>query len=86
MDPKILDELSQKLAKVLPNAVTELGNDVQKNLRAALEAGLGKLNLVTREEFDVQSAVLHRTRSQVAHLEKQVAELEAQLLKKKKTK
>jgi BMFP domain-containing protein YqiC len=52
---------------------------MERNMRAVLEAGLTKLDLVTREEFDVQSAVLARTRAKLEHLEAQVAELEQAL-------
>jgi hypothetical protein len=49
---------------------------VERNLRAGLEAGLARLDLVTRDEFDIQSAVLERTRDKLSRLEQQVAELE----------
>ncbi len=54
-------------------------NDLQRNLRSGLESALARLNLVTREEFDVQAAVLARTREKLEALEKQVAELEKAL-------
>jgi BMFP domain-containing protein YqiC len=76
MDPKIIDDMAQKLAGSLPPGVQGFQHEVEKNLRAALEAMLSKLNMVNREEFDVQSAVLARTRAKLDALEKQVAELE----------
>jgi len=76
LDPKQLDDLTQRLAGSLPKGLQMLHEDVNKNLRAALEAGLGKLDLVTRAEFDVQAAVLARTRAKLSELEARVAELE----------
>ncbi|MDH5301457.1 MAG: accessory factor UbiK family protein [Gammaproteobacteria bacterium] len=76
-DAKILDELSHKLAGALPPGLQELRDDLQKNFRSTLQGALGKLDLVTREEFDVQTQVLARTRSKLETLEKQLAELEA---------
>lgn len=80
-DAKILDELSQKLAGNLPPGLQALQDDLEKNFRSTLQSALGKLDLVTREEFDVQSQVLARTRSKLEALEKQLAELEAQINK-----
>jgi BMFP domain-containing protein YqiC len=65
----------------MPGGVKDLQSDVEKNLRAQLQAGLSRLELVTREEFDVQAKVLSRTRAKLDALEQQVARLEAQLLK-----
>ncbi len=78
IDTKILDDLAQRLAKTLPTGLQVLQDDVKHNLRAGLEAGLAHLDLVTREEFDVQAAVLARTRQKLEALEKQVAEMEQQ--------
>jgi BMFP domain-containing protein YqiC len=83
MDPKLLDDLAQKLAHSVPESLQDLQRDVQKNARAALESTFAKLNLVSREEFDVQSAVLARTRAKVEQLEKTIAVLESRVLKKK---
>ena len=76
LDPKILDDISSKLSSALPKGMQSLQNDVQNNLRSGLELALGKLNLVTREEFDIQTAVLERTRSKVEALEAKIKELE----------
>ena len=59
-----------------------LRQDIEKNVRAILERGLAQMDLVTREEFEVQQAVLLRSREKLEALEKQVAELEAALNKK----
>ncbi len=75
-DPKQLDELAQRLAGALPEGLKTLQEDLGRNLRGTLEAGLSRLDLVNREEFDVQTAVLGRTREKLSRLEAQVAELE----------
>ncbi len=74
-----LDELVRRLAEIVPPGIRETRRDVEKNLRAALNSTFAKLNLVTREEFDVQSALLARARAQLKTLEAQVAAVEAQL-------
>jgi len=75
-DPTPLEELAQRLAGALPGGLKTLQEDLGRNLRGSLEAGLSGLDLVNREEFDVQTAVLGRTREKVSRLEAQVAELE----------
>jgi len=79
LDPKHLDDLAQRLAGSLPKGLQALQSDINRNLRATVEATLAKLDLVTREEFDVQAAVLARTREKLAALEARVAELERQM-------
>jgi len=76
LDPKLFDDLSRRVAGTLPRGVQALQDDLQRNLRVALESTLGKLNLVTREEFEVQQAVLLRTRERLKALEARVAALE----------
>jgi len=78
LDPKHLDDLAQRLSGSLPKGLQALQEDINRNLRASLEGGLAKLDLVTREEFDVQAAVLTRTREKLERLEAHVAELEQQ--------
>lgn len=75
-----LDELAKKLATLVPEPLKHLQEDMEKNMRGLLESGLQKMNLVTREEFDIQGAVLLRTREKLEALEERVAALEAQLL------
>jgi BMFP domain-containing protein YqiC len=74
LNPKLLDEMSSRVTSLL--ASTPAG-DIEKNLRAALGSLFAKLDLVTREEFDVQREVLARTRAKLQALEARVAELEA---------
>jgi BMFP domain-containing protein YqiC len=76
---KGMDDLVGKLSASIPSPLRDLHNDLEENLKSTLENGLHKMNLVTREEFDVQSAVLARTRAKVDQLAQQVAELEARL-------
>ena len=76
LDPKQLDDLARRLAVGLPKGIQSLGDDLGRNARATLESGLNRLDLVTREEFDVQSAVLAKTRAKLKVLEARVAALE----------
>jgi BMFP domain-containing protein YqiC len=76
IDPKYLDELAQKVAGNLPAGLTSFKEELDRTLRAGVEALLARMDLVTREEFDVQAAVLARTRDKLHQLEQQVAELE----------
>lgn len=76
-DPKQLDDLTDRLVGLLPKGVVDMQKDVEKNVRAMLQSTFAKMDLVTREEFDVQTAVLARTREKLEKLEKQIAELES---------
>jgi BMFP domain-containing protein YqiC len=76
VDPKIIDDLARRVAGSMPASLRALQTDLEQNFRAALQAGLGRLDLVTREEFDVQSAVLRRTREKLRALEARIAALE----------
>lgn len=77
-----IDELAQRLAALVPPQMGAAGDDLGDAFRSALQSGLARMNLVTREEFDVQRLVLLRTREKVETLEKQVAALEAALSKR----
>ncbi len=77
---KIIDQVSAAVSNVLPS---QLSSDVKKNMRAALQSTLERLDLVTREELEVQQAVLARTREKLQELEKKIAALEKQLSEKK---
>ena len=79
IDPKVLDELAHKLANSVPSGLKELQQDVEKNFRSTLQASFARLDLVTREEFDVQSRVLERTREKLERLEQLIEQLENQL-------
>ena len=74
------EELFSEIGRFVPSgAATLLGTDVKKNLRVLLGAALTRMDLISREEFDVQSALLVRTRARLAALERQVTALEAEL-------
>jgi hypothetical protein len=76
IDPKTLDALVTKIAEGLPAGFGQLHEDLRNNLHAAVSAALARMDLVTREEFDVQSAVLARTREKLTALEAKVSALE----------
>lgn len=76
LEPKQIDDLARRLAENAPKGIQVLREDLNRSFRATLEAGLAKLDLVTREEFDVQAAVLARSRAKLEALEKRVAALE----------
>ena len=78
IDLKAIDEIAQRLSALVPPGLKDAGADLEQNFKATLQAGLGKLDLVTREEFEVQRAVLLRTREKLDALQQTVAELEAQ--------
>ena len=77
-----LDDLARRLSQLVPPGLRDSQEELQQTFKSALQAGLAKLDLVTREEFDVQQAVLLRTREKLETLERTVATLEAQLADK----
>ncbi len=81
MDPKRIDELARRLAAVLPEGINDLRTDMERNFRAVLQGTLARMDVVTREEFDVQAGVLARTREKVEQLLQRLEELEKALAK-----
>jgi ubiquinone biosynthesis accessory factor UbiK len=79
IDLSQIDELARRLSSLVPPGLREGREDMQENFKAVLQGGLAKLDLVTREEFDVQRAVLARTREQLETLKRTLDALEAQL-------
>ncbi len=77
-DPKSIDDIASRLADAIPPGLSSLKSDMEKSFHAILQGALGKLDLVTREEFEVQKAVLAKTRSKLEDLEKRVTEIEQQ--------
>jgi ubiquinone biosynthesis accessory factor UbiK len=77
MEPNFINELAKRLAGSIPEGLANLRADLEENFRAVLQSGLAKLDLVTRQEFDVQAGVLKRTREKLEALETRLAELEA---------
>jgi ubiquinone biosynthesis accessory factor UbiK len=76
MKQPAIDEFVSQFMKLLPEDLRHLKADLDKNVRAALGAAFARMDLVTREEFDVQSALLGRTRELLERLELKVRELE----------
>jgi len=75
-DPRIIDDLARRLAGSVPESVVALRRDLEQNFKGVLQSQLARMELVTREEFDVQAAVLKRTREKLAAIERRLAELE----------
>jgi hypothetical protein len=75
-DPRLIDDLARRLAGSVPEGVMALRRDLEQNFKGVLQSQLARLDLVTREEFDVQATVLRRTREKLAALEQRLAELE----------
>lgn len=76
MNRSSIEELARKLAEAVPDGMRSIRSDLEENFRGVLQTGLNKLDLVTREEFEVQEAVLLRTREKLEALELRLAELE----------
>ncbi|MGR9099498.1 MAG: ubiquinone biosynthesis accessory factor UbiK [Gammaproteobacteria bacterium] len=80
-DPKNLDDIANRLADSMPPGLQALRGDLEKNFHAVLQSAFAKMDLVTREEFEVQKAVLAKTRKKLEDMEKRVLELESRILK-----
>ncbi len=84
-----IDKLAKTLAETLPQGFRSVRDDLEKNFRSVLQSGLGKLDLVTREEFEVQEAVLARSRERLDALEVRLKKMESgpatKTTRKKKT-
>lgn len=76
-----LEAFIQQAVKLIPDDLARFRKEVENNLRSTLSASLSKMELVTREEFDIQTALLQRTRAQLDSLQKKLSELEGQLEK-----
>jgi BMFP domain-containing protein YqiC len=79
MDNLRIDEMARRLFEGLPEAARTMRRDIESNFRAVLQSSLAKLDLTTREEFEVQAKVLERTRARIEELELRVAALERRL-------
>ena len=71
-----LNDLTRKITSLLPENVQQMQDDLESNIHTLLQNALSKMNLVTREEFDVQTALLQRTREKLENMEKLLDELE----------
>ncbi|KGQ32821.1 hypothetical protein P375_04510 [Gallibacterium genomosp. 2] len=72
LNPKKIEEIIQQVQNNLPQGIKDIGSDVESKLKQVLQAQLAKLDVVTREEFDVQTQVLLRTREKLTALEARV--------------
>jgi hypothetical protein len=73
-----LDNLVNKLAQLLPMADSKMSQDIKKNIRALLDSSFQKMDLVSREEYEVQKALLARTQERLAELQNRIEQLESQ--------
>jgi len=76
IDPRLIDDLARRLGGTLPESLRSLREDLEQNFKATLQAALGRLDLVTREEFDVRTEMLERARTRLAELERRIEALE----------
>lgn len=76
IDPKMFDDLARRITESMPASVRAFQQDVERQVRSTLHQGFERMDLVTREDFDVQAAVLERTRARLRDLEARVAALE----------
>ncbi len=76
IDSRSLDDIAHRLAQAVPPGLKSLRTELERNFRTILQTGLDRLDLVTREQFEVQQALLTRTRAKLDRLEERVAEME----------
>ena len=79
IDTKKIEEMARQIHNVLPPGLRNLGEEADRKIKQVLQAQLNKLDMVSREEFEVQTKVLLRTRERLVELENRLAQLEAQL-------
>ena len=80
IDPKKIEKIARQVHESMPKGLRDLGEDVEKKIRQVLQSQLTRLDLVSREEFDVQTQVLLRTREKLALLEQRLNDLESRSL------
>tara|TARA_R110001583_G_scaffold51425_3_gene160599 strand:- start:2932 stop:3264 length:333 start_codon:yes stop_codon:yes gene_type:complete len=78
-NPQKLEEIAKQVSDAMPEGVKSFGNEIDRKIKQVLQAQLGKLDMVSREEFDVQTHVLLRTREKLNQMEEKFAQLEAKL-------
>lgn len=78
-DPQKIEKITKQIQEALPQPVKDLGADIEQKIRQVLQGQLNKLDVVSREEFDVQTQVLLRTRQKLQEMEQKLTELEAKL-------
>ncbi len=78
-DPKKLEQVAKQIHESMPQPVKDLGADVDQKVRQVIQGQLNKLDVISREEFEVQTQVLLRTRQKLNEMEQKIAELEKKL-------
>lgn len=81
-DAKKIEQITKQIHESMPQPVKDLGSDVDQKVRQVIQGQLNKLDVVSREEFDVQTQVLLRTRQKLNDLEAKLADLESKLSEK----
>ena len=76
IDPKKIEEMARQIHNALPPGIKSLGEEVDKKVKQVLQSQLNKLDMVSREEFDVQTKVLLRTREKLTALEEKLAQID----------
>jgi BMFP domain-containing protein YqiC len=76
LDPKKLEEIAKNISNAIPPGVKSMADEAEGKIKQVLQAQLSKLDFVSREEFDVQSQVLIRTREKLEAMEERIAQLE----------
>ncbi|MGP1958706.1 MAG: ubiquinone biosynthesis accessory factor UbiK [Arsenophonus sp. NC-CH8-MAG3] len=79
VDVKKIEQVVRQIKETLPQEIRNLSEDLDKKLRGGLQYQLGKFNLVSREEFDIQTQILLKTREKIAQIEKRIEQLEKRL-------
>ncbi|AOV97975.1 hypothetical protein A9798_14150 [Edwardsiella hoshinae] len=79
IDPKKIEQIARQVHQSMPKGLREFGDDMEKRIRQILQMQLNRLDLINREDFDVQTQVLLRTREKLAQLEQRVSALESRL-------
>ena len=79
IDTKKIEQIARQVQEAMPKGIREFGEDTEKKVRQVLQAQFSRMDLVNREEFDVQTQVLLRTREKLTLLEQRLAELEGKL-------
>ena len=80
IDPKKIEEMARQIHNALPPGIKSLGEEVDKKVKQVLQSQLNRLDMVSREEFEVQTKVLLRTREKLTALEEKLAQLEQRLI------
>lgn len=79
IDPKKIEQIARQVHESMPKGIREFGEDAEKKIRQVLQAQFSRMDLVNREEFDVQTQVLLRTREKLVAMEQRMTELESKL-------